>query len=195
MAGRTPKLLVTIDENKRTQCEREILRVLDEAGIPQARLLKGAPPGVVEVDFDADPKVALERLREICREDPFAFAHTHRWVPVESWTEPDRKHLADFMRRFEAQIAPDESWRLEVHKTSSPMSSREVLATAAEYVGRPRVDLEHPDKTIHIELVGHKAGVSLLRPEDQFNVNELRRNEFVEFREDEKNRSPTARRP
>lgn len=170
MASKTPKLLVTIDEKKRAQCEREIRGLLKAIGVRDPAFVSGAPQGLVEVSFSEDPKTVVARLTELCVSNPASFKGTYHWTPVEAWSETDQKHLAQYMRQFDQQIRPQESWRIEVHKNNSPVSARKITDAVAEFIQSPKVDLEAPDKTIHVELVGQKAGLSLLGPDDRLDV-------------------------
>lgn len=183
MPRKYPRLIVTIEEKKRTNAERRILSLLDEAGIPGVELLKGAPQGLVEVWFPDDPKTAIQRLTEICEEDPFAFRHTYRWTPIEAWSEADKRHLSEYVRRFDEKIAPDESWKVEVHRNNSPVDRDAFLEAVTEFIHHDKVDMKAPDKRVHVELVGRYAGLSLLGPGDQLEVGRVTREKFVEFEE------------
>lgn len=183
MTRKAPKLLVTIDEKKRGVCERQIRSLLYAAGVPNARLLPDSPQGLVEVYFTGEPKDVVARLAEICKEEPFAFAHTYHWTPVEAWSEVDKRQLAAYAKEFDGRIGPNEPWKIEIHKTDSSLSSHMVLDALAEGIRSPKVDLEHPKKVLHVELVGDKAAFSLLRPEERLDVGRLIRTEFLEFEE------------
>ena len=49
-----------------------------------------------------------------------------------------------------------------------------MIERLAEHVDRHRVDLENPDKTIRIEIIGEEAALSLLRPQEHFSVNAMK---------------------
>ncbi len=67
--------------------------------------------------------------------------------------------------RLRHKILDHESFRVTIRKRHSNIDVSELIhATAALFT--QRVDLEHPDKTVWIEVVGEQTGVSVLRPEE-----------------------------
>ena len=52
--------------------------------------------------------------------------------------------------------------------------TQELIEVLTKHVDRPKVDLENPDKTIRIEIIGEEAALSLLKPREHFSVNEVK---------------------
>ena len=52
--------------------------------------------------------------------------------------------------------------------------TRELIEHLTQHVDRLHVDLEHPEKIIHIEIFRERAGLSLLTPQEKFSVNQVK---------------------
>lgn len=172
-----------MDEKKRAICEREVRTLMERAGVRDAVLLPSRHAGLIEIWFDGPAKDPLPRIQALCRENPFEFTGTYHWTPVEAWTEADRKHLRAYAERFDAQIGDEESWKFELHHNDAQEDPIEVRDTVTGAINHGHVDLEKPEKRVHVELIGHRAGFALLGPRDELDVKRVLRDEFVEFEE------------
>lgn len=180
-----PRLLVTVEERDRPMAEKEILQLMERVGIKGAALVKGGMgSGIIGVSFPrGDPKECVERLGYLCRADPLPFQHTHRWIPIEEWAEADARHLAEFGRHAEAEIGAQESWRVVVDRHGSPLKRDELTTTVARYVNNSHVDLNHANKTVLLEVVGRRAGMAVVNPNQVLSVDQILQREFVRFQE------------
>lgn len=165
--------------------EREILRLMERLEIAGATLAKtGMGLGIIGVRFPkGDPKECVERLGSLCREDPLSFEYTHRWVPIEEWAEADAGHLEEFGRHAEMEIGPQESWRVRVNRHGSPLDRNELTTTIARAIHNPHVDLDHASKTVLLEVVGRRAGMAVVNPQQVLSVDQILQREFVRFHE------------
>jgi len=67
------------------------------------------------------------------------------------------------------RIGDSESFRITVEKRRTLLRSREIIDAVAADINR-KVDLEHPDWVVLIEVVGRYTGVSVVRPDALLNV-------------------------
>jgi tRNA acetyltransferase TAN1 len=62
------------------------------------------------------------------------------------------------------KISDDETFRVTVRRRQSDLATSDVVHGAAEVISR-KVNLERPDKTVWVEIIGQLSGISILVPE------------------------------
>jgi tRNA acetyltransferase TAN1 len=63
------------------------------------------------------------------------------------------------------KIGKDESFRVTLRKRHTDLDSKDVIIAVADVIPR-RVDLDNPDWTVLVEIVGDWTGVSVLNEDD-----------------------------
>jgi adenylyl- and sulfurtransferase ThiI len=170
MSAKTPKILITIDEHDRRNVSHRVRTLLRALGAPRAVVLEAQHQGVLEVWVPGDPRPLVQAARARLSDDPTAFLGTHRWIPVESWTAADPRDLAAYAALFSRSLAPNQSWKVEVRKHESDYSRSELIENISRLIEQPRVDLEHPDRLLHVSALGERLGFSDLEPDQLFDV-------------------------
>src|SRR5687767_748588 len=119
--SRSPNMLVTIDERHRARAGEEILTLLGRAGYSNCQITESPGTGLVGVYIEAaDSRTCIPRLKEILMDTPFAFQHTHRWLPVESWAA-EAAELEKFAKLAGAEIGSEASWGIVVERHNSAL--------------------------------------------------------------------------
>ena len=148
----------------------EILDVLGRLGDGHAQVERSSVDGIAHARTALDAREVTRRCRSLADQGyPFRFAV--KWVPVEYWCETDlhsiRKLLEDNVRD---RITAGETWGLQVSKRRwEAHHSRDIIAHLAGAIDR-KVALAHPDKIVHVDVLGRRTAVSVLRPEEIFSV-------------------------
>ena len=181
---RSPNLLVTIDERHRERAGNEILSLLERAGYANCEITAAPGTGLIGVYVTvADSRACIPRLKELLLETPFAFQHTHRWMPVEAWASPDAVELAKFAKIAGAEIGNDASWGIVVERHQSALDRGLIVNTLAKGIDNPHVSLDAPEKTVLVEVIGRKAGMAVLAKNELLSVDKSMREDFVQFEE------------
>jgi tRNA acetyltransferase TAN1 len=168
-------LLVTYDRVNRSPAQYEVKQALKEVGEENPRFLHSRVRGLFRIRIQMDPKEATKKLDVLCREVPSNFWYTYHWIPVENWCSSTIEEKSEFVKQFAERILPEEGWRISVNKRFyDKYHTQELIERLAENVDRPNVDLENPDKTIRIEIMGDEAALSLLGPREHFSVNAVK---------------------
>lgn len=179
-----PHLLITIDERHRRLATAEVRSLLDRAAPGGYRLTKAPGTGFLGARLTHDdPRACIARLHSILSQDPLAFQHTHRWIPVEAWAKPGKRELQRIALHANAEIAPDESWAIRVERHGSRIERDALVHELAAEIPNPNVELEQPDKTLLIEAIGNRIGMAVVTPEQTLSVDQQVRAEFVRFEE------------
>lgn len=169
-------LLVTFDYGVYMGARSEVIDVLREVGEESPRLLSSDVKGLFQLRVDGDPKEATRKLDALCRRDPSRFWYTYHWIPVEKWCPSTIEDMSEVVNELAERIRPEERWRMNVNKRFyHDHHTRELIEKLAQHVDKPNVDLENPDKIIRIEIIGGRAGLSLLTLKEAFSVNAVKK--------------------
>ena len=168
-------LLVTYDRSERFEAQYEVKQVLKEVGEENPRFFPSRVRGLFKIHIQMDPNQATKNLGTLCRRDPSKFWYTYHWIPIEKWCPSTIEKMSMIVKQFAERIMLEERWRISVNKRFYTEYHTQVLIELlAEHVDRPRVDLENPDKTIRIEIMGDQAALSLLETREHFSVNAVK---------------------
>lgn len=168
-------ILVTFDPENLPAARYEVREVLEEVGEENPSFLHSKVHGLFKIRVEMNPKKVTKKLDTLCREDPSKFWYTYHWIPIEEWSPSTIDEMSKVVKKFAERIDPEERWRMRISKRFyERYHTRELVEELTKHVDRPNVDLERPDKTIRIEIIGEKAGLSLLKPREHFSVNDVK---------------------
>lgn len=108
-----------------------------------------------------DPFHVVYRLREFAIENPYQFRFAVRFTPLEFCVKSDLATLAETARLLLQRINEHETFRVTVRRRQTSLGNMDVIKAIAEEIPRT-VNLDDPDKTIWVEIVGEMTGISVL---------------------------------
>ena len=164
------ELLVSHQRGRYGKAKREILLVLRRLGDPRPSVERTAVDGIALARTTLDGRDIVHGCRALLLQG-FAFEHAVKWVPVDYWCDTDlqamRRILAEKVRD---RIGPEETWGMEVAKRRwQRFHTQEIVANLAGAIDR-RVDLDHPDKLVRVDVIGREVAISVLQPDDVFSA-------------------------
>lgn len=171
MTAKTAKILVTIDENARKDAQARVRDLLKQAGAENAVILNERPSGIIEAWVPGDPRPIVQRLNELYESDPSMFRGTYRWMPVESWARADPRDLEAYAELFRRRLKDDETWKVEVRKHAAEVSSHDLIENITQLIDQPNVNLEDPDRTLFVNVLGDRLGFADIHPDELFEAN------------------------
>lgn len=167
---------MTCPRSAEGRASAETLRVISGLGDGDASARRSSMPGIVLVKTGLDPLLVPGAVRRALEDEPWAVRHIRRVIPLQRWMPADAEGVAAAAAEMaSAGIGAGESYRITVEKRSSSLSSRRIVALAADLIAAaaksagsppPRVSLESPDRIVLVEIFGPHAGVSVLSPAD-----------------------------
>ena len=166
-------LVSTSRRNERNACS-EIWYLIGEIGDRSSEAATTGIIGLTVAKTALNPKDVVRKLREILRQKPWEVKYILKVVPIEQLTSATIKDIAGVAAELAKNIGEDETFRVTVEKRRSNLSSHEIIDAVAKKVER-KVNLDNPGKIILVEVVGEKAGVSLLEPDDVLSMEKERR--------------------
>lgn len=160
-------LIVSTYRFREEEAHDEILDLIESIGDPDAECKITEVKGILLVKTSIEPIIVVEKLREITSTEPWQTRYVLRVIPVSRVVPTDSEDISRAVSDMAHTIGPEDKFRITVEKRHSPIESREVIEAIGAKVER-KVDLEHPDWIILVQIVGSLTGVSILRPSQIF---------------------------
>lgn len=163
-------LLVSYVWGRFGRAKREILGTLKRFGDEHAQVEHTSVKGIALVHTALDGREVVRRCRELFHEE-FAFEYATKWVPVDYWCATDLEAMRALLaEKVRGEIAEDETWGMKVEKRRwQEYHTRDIVLHLAQAIDR-KVDLDHPDKLVRVDMVGERTAVSVLRPGEIFSI-------------------------
>ena len=165
-----PNLLVSYDPRAGyISGKNEVQNILTKFGDQKAEK-ELLVPGIIGVETELAARDVVEDVRELYMADPSSVNSTVKWVPVDSWCAASidevKKIVQDDIKEL---IKEHDLFAIDVVKHKSELHREEVIEAIAPLL-KGKVELDHPQKVIRIELFDKTASVTLLKPKDVFSV-------------------------
>ncbi len=117
--------------------------------------------GLVACKTSIDPFEVIKQLREFAVENPYQFRFAIRFTPLEECVESEMEKIVEATERLLPKIGEGESFRVTVRRRHTELENMDVVKAVAGVIPR-KVDLDSPDKTVIVEIVGEWTGLSVL---------------------------------
>ncbi len=163
-------LVVTHDPAHAGKARDEISALLDGVGI-KPQFLESGVEGVFLLSVK-NPKEATKKLNT--KANAKKFSHTFHWVPIDKWVSSKITDMAKAMKEIDAKIKPEESWKMELSKRNYEGETPKLIMKLTENINKQKVDLKNPQKIVKVEIIGKKAGISLLDRSEYLDVPKLK---------------------
>ncbi|MCD6096220.1 MAG: THUMP domain-containing protein [Thermoprotei archaeon] len=168
-------LLVSTGRMREFDCRSELIYLLSEVGDDSARAKVSGIPGLVIAKTSLNPFEAIRRLKELAEKRPWEFRYTLKLVPIERVVPTDFDKIVEVaVELAKTKIKSNEKFRITINKRFTNLSRRELIEAIAKYI-KQKVDLEHPDKIVQVEILGRVTGISVITPDDVLSIVKLKR--------------------
>lgn len=148
----------------------EIIAVLRAQGDERPVVRRTLARGLIGVRTRLEGRAVIRALRAMLQQDPLVLEYTCKWVPVDLWTSCDIPALREAVARVKDRIGPGESWRMTVEKRRYTRHHRfDIIRMLADLI-EAKVDLAHPDRILRVDILGGRAAVSVLTPDEILSV-------------------------
>jgi tRNA acetyltransferase TAN1 len=163
-------LLVSYECGHFGRARREIYEALRRCGDERASIERTSVNGIALVRTTLDGRDVVRHCRELFHAH-FIFRFAIKWVPVDYWCETDLEALRKLLEgEVRARIPPEASWGMKVEKRRwQQHHTNDIVQYLARAIDR-KVDLDHPDNLVRIDVLGDRTAISVLRPGDVFSV-------------------------
>jgi tRNA acetyltransferase TAN1 len=154
----------------RSEVQYFIGDLLEDSGL---RVSMTRISGLITCMTTLNPIDVVKSLREFAVENPYQFRFAIRFTPLELCVESTIEKIAEAASQLLPRIDEDETFRVTVRRRHTTLENMEIVTAVAEMIPR-RVDLENPDRTLWVEVVGELTGVSVLLPDDILSIMTMR---------------------
>lgn len=165
-------LLVTFDPAHAGKAKEEANALLTEVG-EKPKFLESGIDGLFFLKIK-DPKKTVKKLREDCKKNPDKFGSTFHWTPIEKWCSSKIEEMSKVMKDIDAKMNPNESWKMDLGKRQYKGETPDLIIKLTDKISKPKVDLKNPQKIVRVEIIGDKAGISLLDASEVLDVPKLK---------------------
>ena len=165
------KFLVTTQPRYELDAASEIWHCLYVNGYPEdiyvhfVRKKDKAIAGLIAVVLNGDPIQAIQKIRGYLLRKPWILRYANKVIPIEFVTRSLDDLTAFVSSKANLRISESESWKIEISKRASKISSRKIIEHVANVVGVGKVSLENPQWLINIEIIRNIFLVSIIKPE------------------------------
>jgi tRNA(Ser,Leu) C12 N-acetylase TAN1 len=164
-------LLISYSWGSFHKARNEALRILRQLGDGQPEVERSHVEGIALVHTCLDSRDVIHKCRQLLQSGEEYFDFALKWVPVDYWCVTDLEAMKQVIeKKVIPRIQPDETWGMMVYKRRWEAYHRaDIVAHLAPCIDR-KVDLEHPDRIVWVDVVGRKTAISVLKPEEIFSV-------------------------
>jgi tRNA(Ser,Leu) C12 N-acetylase TAN1 len=164
-------LLISFRWGRFYPTRREVKRILQGMGDDNPQVDWTSVDGIAIAHTSLDSRAVIAHCQQLFVNDEEAFEHSVKWVPVDYWCETDLDAIKQLIEQEIApRIQPAERWAMRVHKRRwQRYHTAEIIDYLAPSIDR-KVDLNNPDKTVWVDVIGRRTAVSILQAGDIFSV-------------------------
>ncbi|MFQ6135031.1 MAG: THUMP domain-containing protein [Nitrososphaerales archaeon] len=166
--------ILTTHRGAENSASSEIYMLLTEFGDSKAKITRTKVSGVLMVETVLSHQDVIEMLKKMIESEPWRARSMLRLIPAEEMVDADLNQIVEAVQPMLERIGEEETFRITVEKRHSEISRNEIIEAVASKTVR-KVDLENPDWVVLIEVIGGKAGVSVVRPEQILSVVKAKR--------------------
>jgi tRNA acetyltransferase TAN1 len=130
--------------------------------------------GLVLCLTESDPYTIVEKVKDIVKEQPWKVRFILRLIPIDLVTNTELEDISKEAIKLAEKIREDESYKVEVEKRFTNLHSRDIIEKIAEKIDR-KVRLDNPDWIILVEIVGKDTGISVLKSNNIFSLEKIKR--------------------
>lgn len=160
-------LLVSTSRYNETEAKSELWFILLMCGDTYPIISGIQFPGLIVGFTNLNPKKVIAKINKILERTPNFFQYILKVVPIDFICETDPNTIKQIIQKNKEEfIHKDDSFRITLKRRKHEKIERNNFIKAVASLIDNRVDLENPDKTIRIEILGKISGVSFLKKKE-----------------------------
>jgi tRNA acetyltransferase TAN1 len=111
-----------------------------------------------------NPFSVVHQLHDFAVENPYQFRYAIKFTPLERCVSSEIESIVEATAEIKEKIEEADTFRVSVKRRHTNLDHMEVVTAVAEIIDRT-VNLDSPDWTVWVEIVGEWTGVSILDKE------------------------------
>jgi tRNA acetyltransferase TAN1 len=159
-------LIVSTFRFREEDAQDEILELLEKFGDKTAESEIIDIKGIILIQTSLDPIAVIDKLKELVASEPWHVRYVLRVIPVQVIVSTQLQTISQMARDLASKI-DDDTFRVTVEKRHNSLGSMEIVKSIASLISN-KVDLEHPNWVILVQVLGGRTGISVIRPNQIF---------------------------
>jgi len=112
-------------------------------------------------------KVVVKKIKRIFKQNPNFFQYILKIIPIDYVCETQVQTILEIIQSsYYKYINSEDRFKIVLNRRKSPHIDRQSIINKIASILNNKVDLEHPDKIVHVEVLGNITGISYLNPND-----------------------------
>ena len=112
-------------------------------------------------------KVVVKKIKRIFKQNPNFFQYILKIIPIDYVCETQVQTISEIIQSsYYKYINSEDRFKIVLNRRKSPYIDRQSIIKKIASIINNKVDLEHPDKIVHVEVLGNITGISYLNPND-----------------------------
>ncbi len=168
-------LLAATYRKRENDCISELWYFARKIGDKRLEAGRTGLPSLIVAKTSLDPEEFARAAREAILDNPWTFRYLLKLTPIQRNTKAEIESIVDAVLELAGdRLHPGETYKVEARIRLNTISRDEIIEAVASRIEN-KVNLDNPDKIILIEIIGEKAGISIIPPEAIVSVERLRR--------------------
>lgn len=164
-------LLVSTSRYNESNAEAELWFGLLTCGDEYPIISKSDFPGLVIALSNSEPKDVIQHLHKISEKDSNFFNYILKIVPIDFVCHTNVKIIKQLIKdSYLNHIKQDDSFRITLKRRKNEIINRDSFIRNIAGVVDNKVDLENPNITIRIEILGNICGIAFLKKGEILNL-------------------------
>ena len=140
----------------------------------EAKIGKAEPGGILLLNCKVVEREFLDKIQETIKMQPWLLNNVQRIIPMQKSVKTELGLIVQAAKELSKTIAKGETFRITIERRHTDIPGPEIVKETAMHISR-KVDLDHPDWIVLIEIVGSMTGVSVVKPEAILSTTKFRR--------------------
>ncbi len=168
-------LVAATYRKRENDCISELWFFAKEIGDRRLEASKTGLPSLIVARTSIDPEEFAANAREAILKNPWTFRYLLKLVPIHTVVNAELGEIAEAAVRLAGEkMRPEDTYKVEARIRLSTLQRDEVIDAIASRLSN-KVNLGEPDKVIVVEIIGERAGLSVIPPSLIVSVEKLRR--------------------
>ena len=167
-------LIITCARHLEPETEEEIRDILEEFGDSDPKIYITNMSGILTAETSLEPIQVVRKMKDMLLDEPWSIRYCLRVIPIQKVIESKIEEIEKITTFVSEQISEDETYRISIEKRNSELSSKDIITKIANKI-KNKVSLEFPDKTVLIEILGNKTGISVIKNSDILSTEKTKR--------------------
>ena len=156
-------LIVTSPRNLEYRAKNEMEKILNSMNKTYDIIITNIS-GILLIKVYVDPINIIHIIHKKIIEEPWSIRYCLRIIPIQKIVPTHINNITKEILRL-IRIMKNDNYRITIEKRHTDIDSRELIVRIASQI-KNKVCLDNPKWIILIEIIGEKAGISIIRPND-----------------------------